>query len=598
MNSHAGGYAGLDRFVARKKIVEDLKEQGLLEKITDHVSAIGICERSKTIVEPRASTQWFCKMKPLAEPAIAAVERGDILIVPENRRQEYFNWMRNIRDWTLSRQLWWGHRIPAWHCGKCKEVIVAREEPAKCSKCGAGELKQDPDVLDTWFSSGLWPFSTLGWPEKTADFQKYYSTSLLITGYDILFFWVARMAMLGIHFTGQVPFRAVYLHSLVRTTSGEKMSKSKGTGLDPVALNEQYGTDAMRFCLASMAAPGTDIVLSDDRLLGARSFANKIWNAARFLFVNLDKFEQSGVSLNELAAPDVRAQAPYKYRDEVSLIDGWLFNRLAVTASGVKSALENYRFHEAAQDIYQFFWGDFCDWYIEWVKPELQNSDSERAIVAWRNLFSAFDAALRLLHPFMPFLTEELWHQLPQKTGAKSIALDKYPEAGQEQLRLEHLMQFQLIQEVIVALRTIRSEMKLDPKKRVAAELFVWDGLTRDAIRRSQDGIVRLGTLSQLIITEEPLAQGGGGMRSTAQFDVRIAYTEETIDAAVELSRLKKEIEGLQKAIASKEKQLGNETFRSRAPEKIIREMEEVLAGQKVELEKLLKRKKQLENGE
>ena len=268
INANGGPYTGLDRFVARKKIVEDLKGQGLLEKITDHVSAIGLCERSKTIVEPRASTQWFCRMKPLAEPAIAAVERGEIQIIPENRRQEYFNWMRNIRDWTLSRQLRWGHRIPAWHCGNCKEVMVAREAPAKCAKCGSAELKQDPDVLDTWFSSGLWPFSTLGWPEKTTDFERYYPTSLLITGYDILFFWVARMAMLGIHFTGQVPFRVVYLHSLVRTTSGEKMSKSKGTGLDPVALNDQYGTDAMRFCLASMAAPGTDIVLSDDRLAG------------------------------------------------------------------------------------------------------------------------------------------------------------------------------------------------------------------------------------------------------------------------------------------------------------------------------------------
>ena len=291
MNENAGAYAGLERFAARKKIVEDLQAQGFLEKITDHTNAIGICERSHTIVEPRASTQWFCSMKPLAEPAIAAVERGDIQIIPENRREEYFNWMRNIRDWTLSRQLWWGHRIPAWYCQKCGEIIVSREDPTKCPKCGSSELVQDPDVLDTWFSSGLWPFSTLGWPENTPDFRKYYPTSLLITGYDILFFWVARMIMLGLHFTGKVPFRVVYLHSLVRTASGEKMSKSKGTGLDPVALNEEYGTDAMRFCLASMAAPGTDIVLSDDRLGGAKSFANKIWNAARFLFVNLEKFE-------------------------------------------------------------------------------------------------------------------------------------------------------------------------------------------------------------------------------------------------------------------------------------------------------------------
>ena len=268
-------------------------------------------------------------MKPLAEPAIAAVERGEIHIVPDNRREEFFNWMRNIRDWTLSRQLWWGHRIPAWYCKEHRHVIVAREMPAKCPECGSEHLTQDGDVLDTWFSSGLWPFSTLGWPEKTADFEKYYPTTLMITGYDILFFWVARMAMLGIHFTGKVPFRAVYLHSLVRTASGEKMSKSKGTGLDPVKLNQQYGTDAMRFCLASMAAPGTDIILSDDRLAGARNFANKIWNASRFLFMNLDKFEEGGgMSFEQLAGPDVRAQAPYAYKDSVPLIDEWIFERL------------------------------------------------------------------------------------------------------------------------------------------------------------------------------------------------------------------------------------------------------------------------------
>ncbi|HEV2102045.1 MAG TPA: valine--tRNA ligase, partial [Candidatus Acidoferrum sp.] len=595
MNSHAGTYAGLDRFVARKKIVEDLKEQGLLEKITDHVSAIGICERSKTIVEPRASTQWFCRMKPLAEPAIAAVERGEILIVPENRRQEYFNWMRNIRDWTLSRQLWWGHRIPAWHCGKCKEVIVARTEPVKCGKCGSGELKQDPDVLDTWFSSGLWPFSTLGWPEKTADFQKYYPTSLLITGYDILFFWVARMAMLGIHFTGQVPFRAVYLHSLVRTAGGEKMSKSKGTGLDPVALNEQYGTDAMRFCLASMAAPGTDIVLSDDRLLGARSFANKIWNAARFLFVNLDKYEEGGVSIEALAAPDVRAQAPSAHSGAVPLADRWLFARIAVTVETVNDALGNYRFHEAAQAVYQFFWGDFCDWYIEWVKPDLQNADRGRADVAWKNLFAGFDAALRLLHPFMPFLTEELWHQLPQKAGAKSIALGAFPEARAEWKDVAALAEFGLIQEVIQGFRTVRSEMKLDPKKKVAAEFASANPKTRGVIEANLEAIQRLGLLTELRVHGGKLADGGGGMRSTAEFDLRIPYVEETVDVAAELTRLKKEIEGLEKAIASKEKQLGNETFRSRAPEKIIAQMEEALAGQRVELGKMVARKAQLE---
>jgi len=601
MNGHAGAYAGLDRFVARKKIVEDLKAQGLLEKITDHVSAIGICERSKTIVEPRASTQWFCKMthddpaKNLAGKAIAAVEDGRIEIIPENRRQEFFNWMRNIRDWTLSRQLWWGHRIPAWHCGKCKEVIVAREEPAKCAKCGGGELKQDPDVLDTWFSSGLWPFSTLGWPEDTPDFRAYYPTSLLITGYDILFFWVARMAMLGIHFTGQVPFKAVYLHSLVRTASGEKMSKSKGTGLDPVALNEQYGTDAMRFCLASMAAPGTDIVLSDDRLLGARAFANKIWNAARFIFFNLDKFEQGGSSIEELAGPSVRQSAPYKHNGEIPLADEWLFGRLEAVASRIDTALKYYRFHEAAQDVYHFFWGDFCDWYIEWVKPELQSADRERALVAWKNLFAAFDRSLRLLHPFMPFITEELWHQLPQNPADKSIALMQYPISDASKPVSSRVNEFGNVQDIIGFIRNIRSEQKRDSKKKIAAELYSSYEDIRQQAQRNREGIERLGLLSELRITDQKFSSDSGGVRSSGLFDLRVLDAPETIDVAAELGRLKKEIEGLQKAIASKEKQLGNDTFRSRAPEKIIREMEEVLAGQRVELGKMVTRKAQLE---
>ena len=587
MNSNAGAYAGLGRFEARKKIVEDLQAQGLLEKIMEHTNAIGLCERSKTIVEPRVSTQWFCKMKPLAEPAIAAVERGEILMVPENRRTEYFNWMTNIRDWTISRQLWWGHRIPAWHCRENNHVTVARETPAKCATCGSANLEQDPDVLDTWFSSALWPFSTLGWPGKTADFRTYYPTSLLITGYDILFFWVARMIMMGIHFTGKVPFRAAYLHSLVRTGSGEKMSKSKGTGLDPVALNQQYGTDAMRFCLASMAAPGTDIVLTEDRLASSRNFANKIWNAARFLFVNLDKFEEGGTKLEELAAPEVRAKAPYAVRGQFALADAWLFARLAGTIELTNDALTNYRFHEAAQGVYQFFWGDFCDWYIEWVKPELQNPDRERAGAAWKNLFAAFDAALRLLHPFMPFLTEELWHQLPQRKGAKSIALDRFPEADGRWKNAKALANVALIQEVVTALRNIRAELKLDPKKKVTGEFSTNDGAIRDLIEGNCGTIERFAVLSEFrIVPRTQFDAKNGTVRSTARFDVRVAHSDK-VDSGAEKVRLKKEIEGLRKAIASKERQLGDETFRSRAPEKIVKSLEATLAAQRTELQKL-----------
>jgi valyl-tRNA synthetase len=514
--------------------------------------------------------------------------------------------MRNIRDWTLSRQLWWGHRIPAWHCGNCKEITVAREVPAKCPKCGSTNLEQDPDVLDTWFSSGLWPFATLGWPENTPDFQRYYPTSLLITGYEILFFWVARMAMMGIHFTGKAPFRDVYLHSIVRTADGQKMSKSKGTGIDPIDVNRLYGTDAMRFTLATMAAPGSDLIWTEDRIQSSRNFANKIWNASRFLFVNLDKFEQGGVPLEQLAAPEIRVKAPYAarrwrwkdffrpFRGRVALIDGWLFARLASTIDLVNEALKNYRFHEAAQGVYQFFWGDFCDWYIEWVKPELQSAEKARAVAAWRNLFAALDAALRLLHPFMPFITEELWHQLPQRVGAKSIALDAFPEARAEWKNEKAVEQFSLIQEAIVALRNIRAEMKLEPKKKVAAEFSSSDPRARQTIESSREGIVRLAALSELKVSADRLPQSGGAVRSTALFDVRIAYVAETIDVEAEEARLRKQIEGLEKAIAAKEKQLADDTFRSRAPEKVVRGLEATLAEQTTELRKLRSRLEEL----
>jgi valyl-tRNA synthetase len=596
MNANAAVYAGLDRFAARKKIVEDLQAQGLLDKITDHKLSVGLCERSRTVVEPRASDQWFCKMRSLADAAVAAVVRNEITMVPENRRQEFFNWMQNIRDWVISRQLWWGHRIPAWHCGNCREVTVARETPAKCAHCGSADLKQDEDVLDTWFSSALWPFSTLGWPGGTPDFKKYYPTSLLITAYDILFFWVARMIMMGLHFTGKVPFHAVYLHSLVRTTSGEKMSKSKGTGLDPVALNQKYGTDAMRFCLTSMAAPGTDIVVSDDRLLGARAFANKIWNAARFLFMNLDKFEEGGAKLEELASPEIREKAPYAFSGRVPLIDAWLFARLADTLDVVRDAFETQRFHEAVQSIYQFFWNDFCDWYIEWIKPDLTSADRERATVAWKNLFAAFEAALRLLHPVMPFLTEELWHQLPQRAGAKSIALERYPDAPDAWRNPEALEEFALVQEVIKSVRAIRADMKLDPKKRVAAEFYSETERIRTAVAANLDGIQRLGLITELTISSSKLSQSGGGLRSTSVFDVRVPHVE-TVDVAGELVRLKKELERLTKDIAFKERQLGDETFRSRAPEKIIQGLLATLEERRIELQKTIERIKELESG-
>ena len=610
MNEAAGKYAGLERFAARARIVNDLKELGLLESVKEHLHAVGTCDRCKALVEPRISTQWFMKMKPLAEPAKQVVRDGLIHVVPENQRTILLNWLENIRDWCISRQLWWGHRIPIWHCADCKEMVPALDSkveivegharaasvPKSCPKCGGSKLKQDSDVLDTWFSSGLWPFSTLGWPDETGDLRDFYPTSLLISGYDILFFWDARMIMMGLHLTNDraggdarkaIPFRQLYLHSLVRTAEGQKMSKTKGTGVDPLQLTQEYGTDALRYMLVSMAAPGTDIAMSLDRLGGAKAFANKIWNAARFLFVNLEKFEQGGARLEELADPETRAKAPHAYAGTIPLVDRWLFARLAKTVETVNDALENYRFHEAAQNVYQFFWGDFCDWYIEWVKPELQHADRERATVAWKNLFAGFDAALRLLHPIMPFLTEELWHQLPQKAGAKSIALAAYPEARESWKDALAVKEYALVQEIIQSLRTIRADMKLDPKKKVAAQVYSGDSWVCSVIEANKDGILRLAILSELSVVAEKLPEGGGGARSTAQFDVRIPYAAETIDVAAETTRLKKEMEGLQKAITSKESQLANSTFRERAPEKVINQMQQALEAQRIELQKL-----------
>ncbi len=631
MNDAAGKYAGLERFAARGRIVADLQELGLIESVKEHMHAVGTCDRCKSIVEPRISTQWFMKMKPLAEPAKQAVRDGLIEVVPDNQRTILLNWLENIRDWCISRQLWWGHRIPIWHCADCKEMVPALDSsveiyegharaagvPTKCPKCGGAKLTQDTDVLDTWFSSGLWPFSTLGWPDDTADLRTFYPTSLLISGYDILFFWDARMIMMGLKLTGndtknsasaaqpvilseakdlssRIPFRRLYLHSLVRTADGAKMSKTKGTGVDPLQLTQQYGTDALRYMLASMAAPGTDITLSEDRILGARAFANKIWNASRFLFVNLEKVEAQGLTLEELAAPEIRAKAPYTVPGDGALAHRWIFSRLSAVSAQVSDALENFRFHEACQTIYQFFWGDFCDWYIEWVKPQLVDTNHEVAIPAWRNIFAALDAALRLLHPVMPFLTEELWHKLPQPGGARSVALDRFPEPRADWTDAAADNAMATLQEIVTAARNIRAEMKLDPKRKVAAEFSTGDSGVRKLVEDNLDPLLRLGALSGLQMSSGHLDATGAAVRSTALFDLRIAYGD-TVDKPAEIARLKKEIDRLAKDIASKQSRLGDETFLSKAPAKIVDDLKATLAGRQLELAKLLDRLKQLE---
>jgi valyl-tRNA synthetase len=613
LSEAAGKYAGLNRFEARKRVVHDLEELGLLERIEDITHSIGICDRCKSEVEPRISTQWFMKMKPLAEPAKQAVLDGLIEVVPDNQRTILLQWLENIRDWCISRQLWWGHRIPIWHCADCQQMVPATDSrveivegharaagvPKKCTKCDGSRLTQDTDVLDTWFSSALWPFSTLGWPDVTPDLREFYPTSLLISGYDILFFWDARMIMMGLKLTSgatpkdRIPFRRLYLHSLVRTSEGAKMSKTKGTGVDPLRLTQQYGTDALRYMLASMAAPGTDIMLSEDRILGAQAFANKIWNAARFLFVNLEKIEATDITLDHLASPEIRAKAPYPVPSEGALAHRWIFSRLASAAAQVNDALENFRFHEACQTIYHFFWHDVCDWYVEWVKPQLASSDRDVALAAWRNSFAIVDGALRLLHPIMPFLTEELWHKLPQASSARSIALDHFPEPRVGWADVEADDAMARLQEIIQAARNIRADMKLDPKRKVPADFSTRGAMLRSLVQENIDAILRLASLSEFRVSRDHLDATDAAIRSTAAFDLRIAYGT-TVDRAAEIARIKKDKERLEKDIESKQKRLADQNFTTKAPAQIVDGLRATLVERQLEHKKLADRLAQL----
>ncbi len=622
MSAAAGRFAGLERFAARERIVAELREQGLLERIADYTHAVGLCDRCKTVVEPRLSLQWFCRMKPLAEPAIQVVREGLIPIVPENWKAVYLDWMERIHDWCISRQLWWGHRIPVWHCADCAAMTPARssavavtagraaaaDPPERCASCGSRRIAQDPDVLDTWFSSALWPLSTLGWPDETEDLRTFYPTSLLISGYDILFFWDARMIMFGLKFAPgrtlaeRIPFRQLYLHQLVRDPEGVKMSKTRGNVIDPLEVIERHGTDALRFTLVAMAAPGTDIALSEERILGYRAFANKIWNAARFLFFNLEKIETLGVRLEELASPAVRAAAPYRTGHQLPLADRWIFSRLSTTVAAVNAALEEFRFHEAAHAIYHFFWGDFCDWYVEWVKPALvpaadTTAAREAAVVQWRNLFAVFDCALRLLHPVMPFITEELWHRLPQRQNARSIALERFPAPPDSWRDAAAEADFALLQEIITAARNIRAELKLEPKRKVAAEFSPASPAVQELVAANREAVLRLAGLALLQVVTGPLATTLGGVRSTARFDLRIAYPE-AVDPAAERHRLDKELERLRRDIAAKRQRLADATFRARAPEHVVRDLEATLREREVEYRKLAERLAQLGGAE
>ncbi|HEX3354674.1 MAG TPA: valine--tRNA ligase [Terriglobales bacterium] len=581
MNQNAGAYAGLSRYAARERVLEDLRKQGFLVGEKDYTIALGKCDRCGTVVEPRLSTQWFIKIKPLAERATEVVESGGITIVPENYKQIYLNWMHNIHDWCISRQLWWGHRIPAWHC-KCGEIIVAREAPAKCTKCAGSELKQDTDVLDTWFSSGLLPFTTLGWPEKTRDQEVFYPTTLLITAYEILFFWVARMIMFGCHFMqghqqdpvlkkasgwadkkdDSVPFRQVYIHALVRDAERQKMSKTKGNVIDPLDIIQRFGTDATRFTLAAMAAPGTDIAFSESRTDGYRAFANKIWNAARFMFMNVDRLD-----------PNLRPSTGLVQSD--LLEDIWIRSRFNRAAKDVNEALRDYRFHEAANRIYDFFWGDFCDWYIELIKNRLNAegpAGKESTAVACRNLMNLFDASLRLLHPVMPFITEEIWQAVYDgKPPLKSIALAPYPQADEKQIDLAAETSMAILQDLIVSVRNLRAELKVEQKQKVPIQIFTPEVEIKSLIERNRDAVERLAHVESVTFVENSLSKFAS-VRSTARFDVQVVY-EKKIDVAAERQRLTRELEQIEKEMGNSQRQLGNQQFLSKAPAKVIEGM-------------------------
>jgi valyl-tRNA synthetase len=556
MTELAGKYAGLDRFETRKRIVEDMKTLGLIDRIEPYRHSVGVCYRCKTVVEPLVSKQWYVRTRPLAEPAIKAVRSGKIKIVPRAWNKTYFHWMENIRDWAISRQLWWGHRIPVWYCDKDGSMHVSRTDLTACPQCGGG-LRQDTDVLDTWFSSGLWPFSTLGWPQETPELKVFYPTSVLSTGFDILFFWVARMAMLGIKFMGDVPFRHVYIHALIRDAEGQKMSKSKGNVVDPLHVMDKFGTDAFRFTLAALAAQGRDIRLAEERIEGYRNFANKIWNAARLVLSNLEGYDPA------LAR-----------RGTPSVADRWIRSRLTEATAQVRKAIDGYRFNDAASAVYQFLWHEYCDWYLEIAKRSLYQPESPAArAVTQHTLVEVLETTLRLLHPFMPFISEELWQRLPH-TGdsvpapARSIMIAPFPKASRKARDPEAERLMAPLLDVVSAIRTIRSESRISP----AVELAVTVRPASPAVATSlvsSAGIIGGLARAAITVAADGARPASSAMATTPSGDVLVRL-EGVVDFDAERQRLRKEIEKARKEIAFLEGKLGRPEFVERAPAEVV----------------------------
>lgn len=594
MNEETGPYAGLDRFVCRQQVVKDFERAGLLEKMEPYSHSVGHCDRCQTMVEPRVSKQWFVHVAPLAEAAVKAVTDGRIVIIPQRFTKIYLNWMENIRDWCISRQLWWGHRIPVWYCQKCEGLTVTVDAPQTCQHCGSADIFQDPDVLDTWFSSALWPHSTLGWPDDTEDFCYFYPTSVMETGYDILFFWVARMIMMGLEDTGDIPFRVVYLHGLIRDEKGEKMSKMRGNVLNPTELIDQYGTDALRFAITVGTAPGNDVNLGKDRLEAGRNFANKLWNAARFVFSSLDADrEKTNGILTELAqlarlkGLDIcRALALAASASHVE--DRWIVSRLHNLILEVDELLSDYQFGEAERRIHDFFWGEFCDWYIEISKIRLTHPNASPLPY----LAIVLETTLRLLHPFMPFITEELWQGLKKRLPegllvAPSIMVARYPKAYRRAIDPEAERVMGAVIEVIRAIRNARAEHKVAAGKWIEARIYT-DELKSAIVSQSAAMEMLARARPVVVLSREERQRGGekGLVMVLKEAEVVLPW-EGMVDVVAERQRLEKEMVLVRNEISQLEQRLKDEQFLSKAPAAVVEKERQKLVGYQDRLERL-----------
>lgn len=581
MNENAGRYSGLDRFKCRESIVQDFEREGVLEKVEDYPLQLGMCYRCGTVVEPMLSVQWFVRTKPLAEPAIQAVQSGRTRIIPEGWKNTYFEWMRNIRDWCVSRQIWWGHRIPAWFCKDCNGITVSVDQPTQCEVCGSKNIEQETDVLDTWFSSALWPFGTLGWPENTEELRIFYPTSVLVTSFDILFFWVARMMMMGLKFMGDVPFRDVYIHALVRDEKGEKMSKTKGNVIDPLDIMEDFGADALRFSLTALAAQGRDIRLSIPIIEGYRNFMNKIWNASRFVFMNLD-----GMGVTPTDSP-------------LSTSDKWILTRLNRTIKEVEDSLELYEFDKVARTIYQFIWGDLCDWYIELVKPTL-GGDDERAKRRVKGvLVKVLSSALQLLSPIAPFITEEIYQRLreigfslptPDGGEAESIAISAYPEFEEKEIYEDAHNEIEFIKQIVVAIRNLRAVVGVHPSSTVRVVLIPDNETVLERIKANEGSILSLARVSIDLSQREKPKKAVTQVVEGLQIFLPV---EGLVDVNKEVERIKRELSRIVRDVELSRKKLSNPDFIGRAPEDVVereRERFEELSLKRRRMEEVLEK--------